>query len=173
MRGCVRWSSDMWRAALSDISTHTLTQIIQALTHVSITWLVVGAVVQLLSCVQLSAIVRAQPMDCSTPGSSVFHYLPKFAQIYNHWVCDAVWQSHGWYLLSIIVAHGLRCNHSLAEPTPLAKPEELRWTNRCLNSKLVIGIQHLPTQSTCVQYIFNKLHSSPGAAVTNYYQPGS
>ena len=51
-------------SALSDISVfYTLTQIIQTLAHVSITWLVV-AIVQLLSCVQLFAIVHAQPMDC-------------------------------------------------------------------------------------------------------------
>ena len=71
-------------SALSDISVfYTLTQIIQTLAHVSITWLVV-TIVQLLSCVQLFAIVRAHPMDRSTPGSSVFHCLLKFAQIYIH-----------------------------------------------------------------------------------------
>ena len=30
------------------------------------------------------------PEDCSMPGSSVFHYLPEFAQIYVHWVDDAI-----------------------------------------------------------------------------------
>ena len=29
-------------------------------------------------------------MDCSTPGSSVLHYLLEFAQIYIHWVGDAL-----------------------------------------------------------------------------------
>ena len=29
------------------------------------------------------------PMDCSTPGFSVLHYLPEFAQIQVHWVGDA------------------------------------------------------------------------------------
>ena len=33
------------------------------------------------------------PMDCSTPGSSVLHYLPKFAQVHVHWVGDAIWSS--------------------------------------------------------------------------------
>ena len=28
-------------------------------------------------------------MDCSTPGSSVLHYLPEFAQTHAHWVSDA------------------------------------------------------------------------------------
>ena len=29
-------------------------------------------------------------MDCSTPGPSVLHYLPEFAQIHVHWVGDAI-----------------------------------------------------------------------------------
>ena len=33
-------------------------------------------------------------MDCSTPDSSVLHYLPEFAQIYVHWVGDAIQSSH-------------------------------------------------------------------------------
>ena len=34
------------------------------------------------------------PMDCSTPGSSVLHYLPEFAQIHVHCISDAIWPSH-------------------------------------------------------------------------------
>ena len=34
------------------------------------------------------------PMDCSTPDSSVLHCLPEFAQIYVHWVSDAIQPSH-------------------------------------------------------------------------------
>ena len=34
------------------------------------------------------------PMDCSPPGSSVLHHLPEFAQIYVHWVHDAIQPSH-------------------------------------------------------------------------------
>ena len=30
------------------------------------------------------------PMDYNTPGSSVPHYLPEFAQIHAHWVSDAI-----------------------------------------------------------------------------------
>ena len=31
------------------------------------------------------------PIDCSTPGSSVLHYLPEFAQIHVHyWISDAI-----------------------------------------------------------------------------------
>ena len=34
------------------------------------------------------------PMDCSTPGFSVFHYLLEFAQTHVHWVSDAIQPSH-------------------------------------------------------------------------------
>ena len=33
-------------------------------------------------------------MNCSTPGSSVLHYLPEFAQIHSHWVKAAIQPSH-------------------------------------------------------------------------------
>ena len=34
------------------------------------------------------------PMDYSTPGFSVLHYLPKFSQTHVHWVGDAIQPSH-------------------------------------------------------------------------------
>ena len=34
------------------------------------------------------------PMDCSTPGFPVFHYLLEFAQTHVHWVGDAIQPSH-------------------------------------------------------------------------------
>ena len=34
------------------------------------------------------------PMDCSTPGSLVLHYLREFAQTQVHWVNDAIQPSH-------------------------------------------------------------------------------
>ena len=34
------------------------------------------------------------PMDCSTPGFRVFHYLPEFAQTHVLWVSDAIQWSH-------------------------------------------------------------------------------
>ena len=33
-------------------------------------------------------------MDCSTPSSPVFHYLPEFAQTHVHWVSDSIQSSH-------------------------------------------------------------------------------
>ena len=34
------------------------------------------------------------PMDCSTPGSPVLHYLSEFAQTHVHWVDDVIQPSH-------------------------------------------------------------------------------
>ena len=34
------------------------------------------------------------PMNCRTPGFSVHHYLPEFAQTHVHWVSDAIQPSH-------------------------------------------------------------------------------
>ena len=52
-------------------------------------------VVQLQSCVQLF-----DPMSCSTPGSSVLHYLLEYAQTHVHWVGDTIQPSHPLWLPS-------------------------------------------------------------------------
>ena len=55
--------------------------------------------IQLASSVQFSSVSEScptlcNPMDCSTPGSPVHHYLLEFAQIHVHWVGDAIQPSH-------------------------------------------------------------------------------
>ena len=35
-----------------------------------------------------------KPMDCSTPGFPVLHYLPEFVQIHIHWVKDVIQTTH-------------------------------------------------------------------------------
>ena len=42
----------------------------------------------------LSHVWLCNPMDCSTPGFPVLHYLPQFAQTHVHWVDDAIQSSH-------------------------------------------------------------------------------
>ena len=37
-----------------------------------------------------SCLTLGDPVDRSTPGSSVLHYFPEFAQIHVHWVGDAI-----------------------------------------------------------------------------------
>ena len=39
-------------------------------------------------------LILCDPMGCSTPGSPVLHYVPKFAQTHILWVCDAIQPSH-------------------------------------------------------------------------------
>ena len=42
----------------------------------------------------LSHVWLCDPMDCSTPGFPVLHYLPEFAQTYVRWIGDAIQPSH-------------------------------------------------------------------------------
>ena len=41
-----------------------------------------------------SRLILCNPMDCSTPVSSVLHCLPEFAHIHVHWVSDAIQPPH-------------------------------------------------------------------------------
>ena len=52
-----------------------------------------------LKSVQFSSVAQScptlcDPMNCSTPGFSVHHQLPEFAQSHVHWVGDAIQPSH-------------------------------------------------------------------------------
>ena len=40
--------------------------------------------------ITMSCPTLSDPLDCSTQGSSVIHYLLEFAQIHVHWVSDAI-----------------------------------------------------------------------------------
>ena len=41
-----------------------------------------------------SCLTLCDPMNCSTPGFPVLHYLPEFAQSHVHWVGDAIQPCH-------------------------------------------------------------------------------
>ena len=43
--------------------------------------------------VSKSRLTLRDPTDCSTPGSSVLHYPPGFAQIHVRWIGDAIYPS--------------------------------------------------------------------------------
>ena len=47
-----------------------------------------------LCSVTQSCATLCNPMHCSTPGSSVLHYLSEFAQTQVHWVDNAIQPSH-------------------------------------------------------------------------------
>ena len=46
--------------------------------------------------------VPYDPMNCSTPGFPVLHYLPEFAQTHVHWVTDVIQPSHPLYPLLLL-----------------------------------------------------------------------
>ena len=48
----------------------------------------------LLLLVAQSCLTLWDPMDCSTPGLPVLHYLPEFAQTHVHWISDAIQPSN-------------------------------------------------------------------------------
>ena len=56
-------------------------------------------------------------MDCSTPGSSVLHYLPEFAQIHVHWEDEA---NH------LILCHPFLLLPSIF-PTVMKKAANIHW----------------------------------------------
>ena len=45
-------------------------------------------------------------LDCTMPGSFVFHYLLEFPQIHVHWVSDVILQSHPLLLPSVFPTSG-------------------------------------------------------------------
>ena len=70
------------------------------------------------------------PMDCSTPGFPVFHYLLEFAQTHVHWVSDAIQPSH-----------------PLSPPSPLAfNPSQhqglFQWVSSSHQVAKVLELQH-------------------------------
>ena len=52
------------------------------------------------------------PMDCSTPGFPVLHYLPEFIHTHVRWVCDAIQPSHPLWPPSLL-ALNLSQHHGL------------------------------------------------------------
>ena len=58
--------------------------------------------IHFLSCcsVAKSCPTLCSPMDCSTPGFSVLHYLPEFAQTHVHWSIESMMSSN---ILSFVI----------------------------------------------------------------------
>ena len=50
--------------------------------------------IHIIYVVVLSHVQLCDPMDCSTPGFPVLHFLLEFAQTYVHWINDAIQPSH-------------------------------------------------------------------------------
>ena len=75
---------------LSYLSTHlTYLSLSVYLSYLSILYTCLSIFLLLFSCLTF-----CDPMDCSTPGFPVLHYLPEFAQTHIFWVGDAIQPSH-------------------------------------------------------------------------------
>ena len=86
-----------------------------------------------------SHLTVCNPMDCSTPGSSVLHYLLEFAQTYVHWIGDAIQPFHP-LLPPFPFAFTLSHHHGL-----------FQWTG---SSQQVANVLKLQLQYHSFQWIF-------------------
>ena len=87
-----------------------------------------------------SYLTLCNPMDCSTPGFPVIHYLLEFAQIHVHWVSDAIKPSHPLsfpspLVLSLSQNHGLfqwvGFSHQVAKVLEFQlQHQSFKWTSR-------------------------------------------
>ena len=84
-----------------------------------------------------SCLTLCDPMDCSTPGFPVLHYLPEFAQTHVHWVDDAIQPSH--------LCHPLL-------PLPSIFPSTRFFSNG--SSHQVAKVLELQLQNQSFQWIF-------------------
>ena len=60
-------------------------------------WVNTSKVLRTVLCccsVAQSCLTLCNPMDCSTPGFPILHYLPGLAQTHVHWASDAIQPSH-------------------------------------------------------------------------------
>ena len=90
------------------------------------------------SCVIVQCPTLCSPMDCSTPGFSILHYLSEFAQILVHWVHDAIQPSHPLSPPS----HVLNLSHHR---------DLFQWVG---SSHKVAKVPELPLQHRSFQWIF-------------------
>ena len=76
------------------------------------------------------------PMDCSTPGFSVLHYLPEFAQTHVHWAGGAIQSSYP------LVAHF----SSYPQSFPASRYFPMGWIFASGAQVLELQLQHQPMQ---------------------------
>ena len=104
-----------------------------SLWHISVTAL--ATLKQCCCSVNKSCPTPCDPMNCSTPGFSLLHYLPEIAQTYVHWVSDAIHPSRSLsppfpLVLNLFQHQGLfQWAHSLHQ---VAKVLELKLQHQCL-----------------------------------------
>ena len=53
-------------------------------------------------CLVARSLTLCDPMNCSTPGFPVLHYLPEFAETLIHWLSEAIHPSHPLFPLLLL-----------------------------------------------------------------------
>ena len=91
------------------------------------------------SSVAQSCLTLCEPMDCSTPGFPVHHWLPELAQTHVHGAGDAIWPSHP-LLSPSLPALNLSQHQGL-----------FRWVS---SSQWVVKVLELQLQHQSFQWIF-------------------
>ena len=102
-------------------------------------WLLINTMNCCCSVAQ-SCLTLCDPVDCSTPGSSVLHYLLELAQTHVHWVGDAIQSSHPLSSPSPLALHLIEMHQSL-----------FQWTCTLHQVARVLEFQ---LQWYCFQWIF-------------------
>ena len=85
-------SLGLWKQMFSNITLHLQVSLLSVspFCYLYFIWSVIEFSYCFCCSVHKSCWTLWDPKDCSMPGSSVFHCLPEFAQIYVHWVDDAI-----------------------------------------------------------------------------------
>ena len=100
--------------------------------------------IQLLSFNWKSRPAPCNPMDCSTPGFPILHYLPEFAKTHVHGVIDAIQPSH---LLSIPSppAFNLSQHRGFSNESALS----IRWPNIGVSASVSVLPMNIQGWSPC------------------------
>ena len=73
-----------------------------------------------------SCLTPCDPVDCSTPGSSVLHYLSKCAQVHVHWVSNAIYISS--FVCSLLFTFNLSQHQDLFQSQIFTSGGQSIWS---------------------------------------------
>ena len=102
--------------------------------------------------------VLCDPMDCSTPGFPVLHYLPELAQTHVHWVSDVIQVSCPLSLLRFMSMNKSMSKHLLLCIRLWQKLQESRICHlkiRCIDVCIIFSCRHWKTRKSSPTFALN------------------